>query len=859
MVRNAANMLCHENDSDLNLIEDFSIYHIPHENSVLYHGTDTFFSVCNRDFVSSSDLPNDIRPISFKFPLRYPEIDSENNSFEVLCDGIVISVIDHVCHFENLSKFPFSPLLINFSVPSLDASGSLAVSMPHKMYNVAGKEALIPSGSLHYYGKIDSELAITKSVENSIRLLLSSQSVGLPPAGSALVLSCDEAQLGNLISCVLKLTTILGFGPFVPMLGIGNCIYDQVIAENPSLYLSSYHAFINTDLMHNLHQIANSLYGHENKLSISMFDEDIDISLIISLSLTIDSALKNVSGLGTNCSSESRLRIFGDTIYTANRWANNYMLDFSGVLHSLLQSRFLQKIDLSSLNRFSQQIKLILSNTTNINHLPCKAGIHVFDLPPTGMRQEQDAIGFVDIPAHAHYGIQTVRSLKNFALGTLSVGSNRKFVHAMGLVKQACADANVRIGKLDPVIGNAIAKAASEVIEGIWDHAFPVDQIQGGGGVGMNMNINEVIAIRASEILDGKLGSGLVHPNDHVNMSHSTNDLVHTSMHIAFLDWLLEIDAQLESLEDALNHIVTEHSSTVKLGRTCLMDALPMTVGQQFSAHLSFVSRRRKIFSTLATQCSYLAMGAGGVGTGIGVAPGFLTAFFEILSYKKRFHFRPADNTFDALRHVDFYQDISSSLKSYSSGLSSLARDLRMMGSGPLCGFSEIKIPAVQPGSSIMPGKINPVIPELINQVAYIVCGNDLAVTMSAEGGDIDLNVWESVFLECITDSFRLLSNGTAIFVDKCLRGIDINRNKCLSNAESSLALATVISEIYGYKKGVEIALLASSKSITISKAAVISGLMSEEDASILLDPMLLTQHDKYNMIMEAYRRKQSL
>ena len=158
-----------------------------------------------------------------------------------------------------------------------------------------------------------------------------------------------------------------------------------------------------------------------------------------------------------------------------------------------------------------------------------------------------------------------------------------------------------------------------------------------------------------------------------------------------------------------------------------------------------------------------------------------------------------------------------------------------------------------------MPGKINPVIPELINQVAYIVCGNDLAVTMSAEGGDIDLNVWESVFLECITDSFRLLSNGTAIFVDKCLRGIDINRNKCLSNAESSLALATVISEIYGYKKGVEIALLASSKSITISKAAVISGLMSEEDASILLDPMLLTQHDKYNMIMEAYRRKQSL
>jgi aspartate ammonia-lyase len=249
-------------------------------------------------------------------------------------------------------------------------------------------------------------------------------------------------------------------------------------------------------------------------------------------------------------------------------------------------------------------------------------------------------------------------------------------------------------------------------------------------------------------------------------------------------------------------------------------------------------------------------MGAGGVGTGLGIAPNFLPVFLARISAEKGAAFRSSPNFFDALQHADFYVDLSAHLRAYATGLSSLARDLRLMNSGPRAGWGELVLPAVQPGSSIMPGKINPLIPEEINQIAYLVCGNDTAVGMAAEGGDIDLNVWEAVFLYCLTHSFQLLCNGTEMLINRCLTGLRINTGRCAKNAESSLALATVISELYGYEKGVEIAALAAQNGSTIREAALLNGLMTEEDADRLLDPALLTDRAAYILLMDAFRKR---
>jgi aspartate ammonia-lyase len=429
----------------------------------------------------------------------------------------------------------------------------------------------------------------------------------------------------------------------------------------------------------------------------------------------------------------------------------------------------------------------------------------------------------------------------------------------MGLVKECAARANGRLGLLDPRKADAIAKAAREVAEGLWDAAFPVDRLQGGGGVGMNMNVNEVLANRACELLGGAPGDGLVHPNDDVNLCHSTNDLVHTAMHLAFRDWMQECDTALARLEAALCCIAAQHARTVKLGRTCLMDALPMTLGQQFSGYAAFVARRRKALSALEAHCRELPMGGTGVGTGLGVAPGFLPAFFALLEERKGVAFRPSANYFDALQHADFYVDLSAQLKACVTGLSSLARDLRLMNSGPRAGFGEIVLPAAQPGSSIMPGKINPLIPEEINQIAYLICGNDAAIAMAAEGGDIDLNVWEAVFLQCLTHSFELLCRGTDLFTASCLAGMSVNESACLAHAESSLALATVISEVYGYEKGVEAARLAAREGLSIREAAVRLGLLGEADAAVLLDPALLTDPERYAHVLDAHRKKHGM
>lgn len=336
--------------------------------------------------------------------------------------------------------------------------------------------------------------------------------------------------------------------------------------------------------------------------------------------------------------------------------------------------------------------------------------------------------------------------------------------------------------------------------------------------------------------------------------------MVHTVLHLTILHWLKALDGRLGELETCLLEKSREWRDAVKLGRTCLMDALPMTVGQQSSGYHALIARQRHAFSRLQEDCRVLGMGGTGIGTGLGtglgMAPGFLEAFYEELSEAEGEKFTPAENFFDVLQNSDFYLAVSGAFKTLATGLSRIASDLRIMSSGPRAGWGEIVLPAVQPGSSIMPGKINPLMPELIIQIGYQVCGHDLAVTMAHEGGDIDLNVWEAVFLHNLSQSGMLLHNGIGLFIEKCLSGITLNTQLCEAHARSSLALATVISETYGYATGLAMARKAAADGTSVAEATVALGIMDEKSAAELLDPLSQTSREASMRLRAKYQPK---
>ena len=756
------------------------------------------------------------------------------------------------------ANMPLAPiLLLHLDFPAWHAHACLAVVAPQIMNNFAGQQASIPAGCVSYHGasQVEPTILANQALNNAYQLALAACAVGLAPAGSALVLTGEPSAQPQILTAIFSLFKTLGFGPFIAWQGLETRSFAALLATTAPLCQLTSPAFgLNTSLEAITEKIER-LYGQTLAQLAPTGSVHPNFSRFIALALALDSGLRFACA-GEIAPIEPRLRLLGDLIACTQRWSEKYACLNTILFESLLQARLLQRGTRAAQTHWQRTLLPALHALPH-NSAALPSGLLALGLSGNGLRLEHDSLGAVSVPAHVHYGAQTERSRKNFALEKAPIGQNYRFVRAMGLVKQCAALANMDIGLLDTKKGTAIANAAQEVIEGLWDQAFPVDRLQGGGGVGMNMNINELLANRANELLGyalDKTQTGAVHPNDDVNRCHSTNDLVHTAMHLACWDWLQAIDAQLLHLESALQKIISEHQNTVKLGRTCLMDALPMTIAQQFSGYLSFVARRRRAFAQLAEHCLELGMGASGIGTSLGISPGFLPAFFDQLSAKKGLPCKPAENYFDVLQHGDFYVELSAALKAYATGMSSLARDLRLMGSGPRAGFGEITLPAVQPGSSIMPGKINPLIPELINQIAYLVCGNDTAISMAAEGGDIDLNVWEAVFLQCITQSFELLCHGTQTFVDSCLTGLVVNTQKCLSHAESSLALATVIAEVYGYQKGVEIAALAAQKNLTIKAAAVQAGLLNSADAEILLAPRLLSQADEYAKVINIYR-----
>ena len=458
------------------------------------------------------------------------------------------------------------------------------------------------------------------------------------------------------------------------------------------------------------------------------------------------------------------------------------------------------------------------------------------------MSKEHDFLGEIEVPDEAYYGIQTERARNNFAISGATCDDLPEFIRAIAEVKKAAALANNKIGALDDDICEAICAAADEVITGKMAGNFPIDVFQGGGSTSTNMNVNEVIAKRANEILTGRKGYDKVHPNTHVNRGQSTNDVIPTAIEITCHRHAFELKKSLEHLNAAFACKAEEFKTIVKTSRTCLQDAVPITLGQEFSGYQSFTARHIKLLDELFfSKPLELTLGGTATGTGLSTFEGYMEEVFVQLERVTGIKVKQRENLFDGFQNGDDYIRMSAFMKSLATDLGKIATDLRMMSSGPRCGLQEIFLPAVQPGSSIMPGKINPVMPELVNQICYQVCGDDVAITMAVEGGELDLNVWEPVIIKNLTEQFKLLTGGMIKFADLCIDGIKANVDKLRADAEATMANATVASTILGYPKGTEIAQKAVTEGKTVKQVIRELKLFSDEEIDKLFDTLMMT------------------
>lgn len=473
------------------------------------------------------------------------------------------------------------------------------------------------------------------------------------------------------------------------------------------------------------------------------------------------------------------------------------------------------------------------------------------------MRTESDCLGELQLPDEVYYGIQTERARQNFALPGATSDQFPVYIHAVAAVKMAAALAHRDLGVLDGEIAAAIVKAAGEVMEGKLAGNFPLNMLQGGGSTSTNMNVNEVIANRANELLTGHKGYDCVHPNDHVNMGQSTNDVIPTAVKLTAWEYAEALRQELKRFCAALERKAAQFKTVVKLGRTCLQDAMPVTLGQEFSGYLSVMERRTERLAAAQRECLALPIGATAIGTGSGSFPGYREKVIAHLSDITGRPLHSEKNLFDGLQNADAYLDVMQAVKNAAVTASKIATDLRLLSSGPRAGLHEIELPAVQPGSSIMPGKINPVMPELVNQICYQICGNELAVTMAAEGGELDLNVWEPVVLRNLCDACGLLEKGLGLFREKCIDGIQANEAVCRGYAENSLAISSVISALFDYKTGTAVSQKAFAENSTIRQAVVDMNLIDQDTADRLLDPLVMTDSDRLsNLILTFTEQK---
>ncbi|MCP8323433.1 MAG: aspartate ammonia-lyase [Candidatus Methylarchaceae archaeon HK02M2] len=459
-------------------------------------------------------------------------------------------------------------------------------------------------------------------------------------------------------------------------------------------------------------------------------------------------------------------------------------------------------------------------------------------------RIERDPLGQKEVPEDAYYGIQTIRALENFPIS--GIKPHPEFIKATAIVKKAAAEANMTIGDLKPEIAGMIILAADEVIEGRWHDQFVVDVFQAGAGTSHNMNANEVLANRAIELLGGKKGHyNIIHPNDHVNMAQSTNDVFPTIMRISCLTLIQQLISELKGLEKALKKKAREFDKIIKSGRTHLEDGAPIRLGQEFSAYASIVADDIKRIERAAIALEELNIGGTAVGTGLNADPEYVRLVIDRLKQHTRFNLRSAKNLIGITQSMGDFVEVSNSLKTLATDLIKIANDLRLMSSGPVTGLGEINLPAVQPGSSIMPGKVNPVIAEAMNMVTFQVIGNDLTITLAAQAGQLELNVMMPVIAFDLIQSLHILKNSVNIFTKKLVLGITANENKCKKIIEHSPGIALALNPHIGFEKAAEVVKESLATGKTIREVVLEKELLSEENLDIILDIYAMTQPGK--------------
>jgi fumarate hydratase class II len=461
----------------------------------------------------------------------------------------------------------------------------------------------------------------------------------------------------------------------------------------------------------------------------------------------------------------------------------------------------------------------------------------------TDYRIETDSMGEVRVPASAYYGAHTQRALENFPISGRRMP--REFIRAMGIIKWAAAEANMSLGLLERDIGEAILRASGEVTEGVFDQEFVVDVYQTGSGTSTNMNANEVIANRAIELLGGRIGKRTpVHPNDHVNRCQSSNDVIPTAIHISALEGIEKtLLPQLRDLREALRKKARQFRGIVKVGRTHLQDAVPIRLGQEFGGYASQIEHGIRRVEGLRRHLKELALGGTAVGTGLNAPREFGPLAIKKIAEFTGIPFVQRKNPFEAIAARDAVVETSGQLKTLAVSLMKIANDLRWMSSGPRCGLGEITLPDLQPGSSMMPGKVNPVIPESTMMVCATVIGHDAAITMGGQHGNFELNTMMPIMADHLLESIRLLANASKNLAERCVKGIEANKDRMRSLVERSLALATALAPEIGYDAAAGIVKEAFSTGKTVSQVSHVQRILPEGELKRLLDPKRLTTY----------------
>ena len=459
-------------------------------------------------------------------------------------------------------------------------------------------------------------------------------------------------------------------------------------------------------------------------------------------------------------------------------------------------------------------------------------------------RLESDSVGEKQVPIDAYYGVQTLRAHENFNI--TGYKQPKVLIESLAEIKKACAITNEKAGTIDPAITKAIVAACDDIIAGKFHDQFITDPIQGGAGTSANMNANEVVANIALEKLGHEKGDyKFCHPNDHVNNAQSTNDVYPTSLKLSIYKTGYVLLAKLDELESALMAKADEFKDVLKIGRTQLMDAVPITLGQEFKAYASAIKRAKRIIKAALEEMKTVNMAATAIGTGINTSEYFFHHIVEELSTVTGIDLKQAEDMVDGTQNIDAFSVVSSSLKTLAISLSKMSNDIRLMNGGPKAGLAEITIPAKQNGSSIMPGKINPVIPEVVSQCCFAVIGNDMTVAMACEGGQLELNAFEPVVFQRIYESMTMLTNAIDTLINNCIVGIVANEERCRDLLYHSTGFVTALCPVLGYKKSAEIAKDFLKNGTPIVEGALAAGLTQQQLDEMLNPDKLARQFEK--------------